>query len=90
LEEGPLLRVATPLFQGTIQVIGQLNQKWFHGQVWAIPLLFIYQLTGKSLEFILSVVFAFGIYCCEPTSCVQRSSPCKSYMPSLGFKNKIV
>lgn len=30
----------------------------------------------KGLE-LKSVVFVFGIYCCEPTSCVQRSCSCK-------------
>ncbi len=31
----------------------------------------------KGLELILSVTFAFGRCCCEPTVCGQRSSPCK-------------
>ncbi len=31
----------------------------------------------KGLELVLSVPFAFGSCCCEPTSCSQRSPPCK-------------
>ncbi len=42
----------------------------------------------KGLELILSVPFAFGSCCCEPTSCVQRISPYKRNRWLLGFKNK--
>ncbi len=42
----------------------------------------------KSLELILSVSFAFGSCCCEPTSCGQRISPYRWNRQLLGFKNK--
>ncbi len=48
-----------PFFQVTIrEVIGHLTQKLFHGQAWAIPLLFLHKKV-KGLEFIRSVSFAF-------------------------------
>ncbi len=42
----------------------------------------------KGLKLILSVPFTFGSCCCEPTSCSQRSSPCKWNRLLLGFKHK--
>ncbi len=42
----------------------------------------------KGLELILSVPFAFGSCCYEPTLCCQMISPYKCNRQSLGFKNK--
>ena len=49
-----------PLFKGP-KVMGQLAAQLFHGQVCVIPSLSHLQ----GLEFISSVLFAFGICCCQ-------------------------
>ncbi len=42
----------------------------------------------KVLELIISVLFAFGSCCCEPTLCGQTNSLYKWNRQLLGFKNK--
>ncbi len=88
LRNNSSLIFTSPLFQGTISnwTVDPKAISWADVGYSFVISASIKQVKG--LELILCVPFAFGSCCCEPTSCGQRSSPCRWNRQLLGFKNK--
>ncbi len=88
VKELQLFNMYHPLFQGTISncTIDSKAVSWTGMGYSFIISTSIKQVKG--LELILSVPFAFGSCCCEPTSCGQRISPYKWNRQLLGLKSR--
>ena len=78
---------ASHLFKGP-KVMGQLAAQLFHGQVCVIPSLSHLQGADKRSRFISSVLFSFGICCCQLSIWDPKSCHYQWSKPSLGWKIK--
>lgn len=79
------LYMCLPLFKGP-KVMGQLAAQLFHGQVCVIPSLSHYKEQIKGPQFISSLLFAFGICCCQLSIWDPKSCHYQWSKPSLGWK----